>query len=1269
MGQATLPLSYDGGNPVASISSLSENVSVSSTVKTIHVPIAGTLISLLSNEERSVITQLTVTGNISWAEITTIKQDIPSLSHLDLSGANVADNTIPGNQFINNSSLILEALILPSSLTSIGISAFRNCIGLKSVVIGNSVTSIGNSAFEGCSGLTGITIGNAVTSIGSNAFRNCTKLMELVVPNSVTIINSGAFYGCSGITKLTLGTSVATIGTAAFSNSVNLKSIVCLGNNPSTLGAGAFHFEILSTANVIVPTSKLSVYKEHTGWGQFSNIFEPGITTSTTSINGLIYAPNAGPSEIKPFNVRAVMLTNDLTVAVPTNFEISTKTGSEFTPTNIITVSPVDGMVAETTFYVRLKADLSIGTYNESVTVSSIGFTTQNIALNGAVRTTPETIHVSTAGTLSSLLTATEKATITKLTVTGNIDARDFVCMRDEMTLLGDLNLKDANIVAYHGNFGTNETMLSYPENELPNCAFFNYFGSVSKTTLTAIVLPNSVNSLGHRAFYNCNSLKKIVCLTSIPPVVTDWGESLVGISATGKICVPIGTVPVYKSATGWYLFNIVEYKLMVSSQLATQVSQTSAKLNGSIDLIAASAVQEHGFIWNTIGGSAESESVINFGVADFESNFDATITDLSPGATYTARAFAVDDNGIIYGKESVFTTLMPDYELVVNVSSGGLVYSGAVLINNHSTFKGSHGSSLHFKFEPDSGYYITALFYNGNDVFSQISSNQFTATNLEGNCELSVTFSSAVKNILVEEAGSLNQRLSSREREIITDLTISGFIDSRDFKFMRDSMPILTMLDISAATINGYSGLHGTSIVNEEVIYPANEIPINSFSNNYIAAIPGKLSLNTILLPHNATSLGVGAFANCYELSSVLIGGSLSTIGEYAFTGCYKLESISIPASVTSIGSGAFAGCGFVGITLPEFLNYLGAEAFTGCRSLTAITIPSLITKIEQSTFAGCANLTNVVLLNSVNIIGGNAFVDCDGLLNIDFCNNVSEIGNYSFGNCDGLIHLDIPNSVTKIGNQAFDNCSSIESITIGEKLSVMGEFPFLGCFSLREFIVNSKNSDYSVVDGVLFNKNATILIQYPYSKQGNFIIPGTTNHIANYAFVLANGLANVTIPETVISIGTAAFFQCNNLESITVKSVSPINLSLVESVFDGVSKDGCILYVPFGSKVAYENAIQWLDFTNIVELSLTETEKVDNRRIKIYPNPVRDELHLEYDGVAHFEIVSLVGQLINKGNLVKTTIVKTSHLLPGVYLIRFTEGKAISTLKFVKE
>ena len=65
--------------------------------------------------------------------------------------------------------------------------------------------------------------------------------------------------------------------------------------------------------------------------------------------------------------------------------------------------------------------------------------------------------------------------------------------------------------------------------------------------------------------------------------------------------------------------------------------------------------------------------------------------------------------------------------------------------------------------------------------------------------------------------------------------------------------------------------------------------------------------------------------------------------------------------------------------------------------------------------------------------------------------------------------------------------------------------------------------------------------------------------------------------------------------------------------------------------------------ELSNKIRVDKTSTNYIsDNGLIKIYPNPVRNEMHLEYDGETSFEIVNLIGQVIYKGSLLKSTIVQ---------------------------
>ena len=96
----------------------------------------------------------------------------------------------------------LKSVVIPSSVTSIGSSAFASFTSLVSIVIPSSVTSIGSSAFQSYTSLTSVVIPSSVTSIGSNTFQYCSALTSVVIPNSVTRIGGEIFRGCGNLSML-----------------------------------------------------------------------------------------------------------------------------------------------------------------------------------------------------------------------------------------------------------------------------------------------------------------------------------------------------------------------------------------------------------------------------------------------------------------------------------------------------------------------------------------------------------------------------------------------------------------------------------------------------------------------------------------------------------------------------------------------------------------------------------------------------------------------------------------------------------------------------------------------------------------------------------------------------------------------------------------------------------------------------------------------------------------------------------------------------------
>ena len=108
-----------------------------------------------------------------------------------------------------------DLLIIPEGTTTIEEYAYQNA-NYKCVVIPDSVTSIGIHAFSGCSSLTSITIPDSVTSIGDSAFSSCSNLTSITIPDSVTSIGYGAFSFCSSLTSVTISDSVTSIGNETF---------------------------------------------------------------------------------------------------------------------------------------------------------------------------------------------------------------------------------------------------------------------------------------------------------------------------------------------------------------------------------------------------------------------------------------------------------------------------------------------------------------------------------------------------------------------------------------------------------------------------------------------------------------------------------------------------------------------------------------------------------------------------------------------------------------------------------------------------------------------------------------------------------------------------------------------------------------------------------------------------------------------------------------------------------------------------------------------
>ena len=295
--------------------------------------------------------------------------------------------------------------------------------------------------------------------------------------------------------------------------------------------------------------------------------------------------------------------------------------------------------------------------------------------------------------------------------------------------------------------------------------------------------------------------------------------------------------------------------------------------------------------------------------------------------------------------------------------------------------------------------------------------------------------------------------------------------------------------------------------------------------------------SLTGINIPDSVTIIGEGAFSGCSSLTTVNIPNSVTSIGNRVFSDCTDLTSVNIPDSVTYIGHNAFYGCSsLTSVNIPNSVTYIGERAFNACSSLTSINIPNSVTSINSYAFSDCTDLTSVNIPDSITSIGSYAFSNCSSLTSISIPNRVNSIDDYAFYGCSSLTSVNIPDSVTSIGKRVFSGCSSLTSVNIPYSVTSIDQYAFSSCKSLTSINVNDGNSYYSSLDGNLYNKDKTCLIQYAIGKKDTyFSIPSSVTYIKG-AFQYCSSLTSVNIPESVTSIGDSAFTRCSSLTSVNI-------------------------------------------------------------------------------------------------------------------------------------
>ena len=372
------------------------------------------------------------------------------------------------------------------AVTSIGYYAFGYCDSLASVTIPNSVTSIGDRAFYGCSGLTGsLTIPNSVTSIGSSAFAGCSGLTgSLIISDSVASIGDGAFSGCSGLTSVTIPNSVTSIGTEAFYGCSSLTSVI-IPDSVSSIGNCAFNL----VKNIIYhgaasgdPWCALTLNGYVDGDLIYSDSTKTHLTgcnisaTSVTIPNSVVSIGFCAFRDCR--SLTSVDIPNTIAVIDYCVFENCSSLASVTIPNSVTSIG-------DRAFYRCSGLTGSLTIPNSVTEIGSEAFCDCN--------------------------------SLTSVTIPDSVVYIGYLAFADCSSLSHvTFNARNCGSIAYASGLGVFSGCINLTTFTIGDSVQSIPDGLCARTVITSIDIPNSVTSIGYRAFGDCGSLTSVTIGKSV---------------------------------------------------------------------------------------------------------------------------------------------------------------------------------------------------------------------------------------------------------------------------------------------------------------------------------------------------------------------------------------------------------------------------------------------------------------------------------------------------------------------------------------------------------------------------------------------------------------------------------------------------------------------------------------------------------------------------------------------------------------------------------
>lgn len=259
------------------------------------------------------------------------------------------------------------------------------------------------------------------------------------------------------------------------------------------------------------------------------------------------------------------------------------------------------------------------------------------------------------------------------------------------------------------------------------------------------------------------------------------------------------------------------------------------------------------------------------------------------------------------------------------------------------------------------------------------------------------------------------------------------------------------------------------------------------------------------------------------------------------------KSSDLSVSGTADIIASGE---CGAYGDNLMYKLNSDGVLTISGQGEMA----DWFTNTVPWKDYKNSGKITRVIIHEGVTSVSTKAFVSCESLEYAFIPSSMKDIDGFTA--CSSLKSINLPEGLETIGIQAFCDCDSLKTVTIPSSVNSIGFGAFEWCDSLTEIKVKSNNAYFTDINGVLYNKDKTKILQYPKAKtQTSYIIPSSVTTVGRDAFEECENLKSIILPEKLTSIEESAFSSSGikTIEmpaGVTTISRSAFNSSFIESI-----------------------------------------------------------------------------------------------------------------------